>query len=89
MSSLKEIHQAVVEALLFNISQSNPFPWHFIILCFPLKPVVFFGHCGKVQRSSSCILGALTLTRPIRATSVTCPGLTLFVLMGDPLFNVS
>ncbi len=24
-----------------------------------------------------------------RATSATCPGLTLFVLMGDPLFNVS
>ena len=31
---------------------------------------------GKAQRSSSCILGALTLTRPIRATSVTCQGLT-------------
>jgi len=31
-------------------------------------------HCGKAQRFSSCILGALTLTRPIRATSVTCQG---------------
>ncbi len=53
-----------------------PFPWDFITLYFPLKPLVYFGHCGKAQRSSSCILGALTLTRPIRATSVTCQGLT-------------
>ncbi len=49
-----------------------PFPWDFILLYFPLKPLVYFGHDWKAQRSSSCILGALTLTRPIRATSVTC-----------------
>ena len=30
----------------------------------------------KAQRSSSCILGAPTLTRPIRATGVTCQRLT-------------
>ena len=52
------------------------FPWDFITLYFPLKPLVYFGHCGKAQRSSSCILGGLTLTRPIRAISVTCQGLT-------------
>ncbi len=46
----------------------------FITLYFPLKPLVWFGHCGKAQRSSSCILGGLTLTRAIRATSVTCQG---------------
>ena len=51
-------------------------PWDFITLYFPLKPLVYFGHCGKAQRFSSCILGALTLIRPIRATSVTCQGLT-------------
>ena len=53
-----------------------PLPWDFITLYFPLKPLVYFGHCGKAQRSSYCILGALTLTRPICATSVTCQGLT-------------
>jgi len=52
-----------------------PFPWDFITLYFPLKPLVYFGHCGKAQRSSFCILGALSLTRPIGATSVTCEGL--------------
>ena len=53
-----------------------PFPWDFITLYFPLEPLVYFGHCGKAQRSSYCILGALTLTRPIVATSVICQGLT-------------
>jgi len=51
-----------------------PFPWDFITLCFPLKPLVYFGHCGKAQGSSSCILGGLILPRPIRSTSVTCQG---------------
>ena len=40
-----------------------PFPWDFITLYFPLKPLVYFGHCGKAQHFSYFILGALTLTR--------------------------
>jgi len=39
---------------------SIPFTWDFITLYFPLKPLVYFGHCRKAQRSSYCILGGLT-----------------------------
>ncbi len=56
------------------------FNWDFITLYFPLKPLGCFCHCGKAQRSSSCILGGLTLTRLIRATSATFQDATLFYL---------
>ena len=38
-----------------------PLPWDFIILYFPLKHLVYFGHCGKALRSSYCILAGPTL----------------------------
>ena len=69
-NGVKPLHMTIYPNLFI------PFPWDFITLYFPLKPLVYFGHCGKAQRSSSCILGALTLTRPLRATIVSCQGLT-------------
>ncbi len=38
---------------------------------FTLEPLVFFGHYGKAQRSSYCILGGLTL--PLSSTCNKCP----------------
>ncbi len=60
--------------MTFHPNPFIPFPWEFITLYFPLKPLVYFGHCGKAQRSLYFFLGALTLTRPIRASSVPCQG---------------
>jgi hypothetical protein len=59
-----------------NLSKSLhtlPLGFYHSLLSFKTSGLVW--PLRKAQRSPSCILGGMTLTRPIRATSDTCQGL--------------